>query len=856
MKKIALVSSESVHGVMAGIGIRFHQMASYLAGQDFKVSLFCPERTSETESIEKAGFKIKEFNRDIPGSELDEFDVVIAQGHYASLIAESNTSTPVVFDLCDPYLIENLAYHDEYSGEIYVNDRKEWRSQLLRGDYFLCATEGQKLFNLGWMMALDRFDPNEFQDNPTLSEVFRMVPSGVPEEIPDYRPLLPAKTDGIFRVLFGGIYDWYDPWTAVRAVEHTEGIQVVFVASPNPEQTPQRLFNEIHDYCQKCGYGSDRFLFIDWAPFDRRFDLVREVDLLAAPHVDSVETQLSLRSRYLEAMSVGCPVISTDGGEVAEIVRRIGGGLVVPHGEPHRLLEAIDSIQRSIASDSRAYDVSETIRQRYAWPRVLRPLSDICRNPERRNRPIRCVAHHVQPESSRPGDEEVLFSVVLPTFNRMDILPEVIDSLENQKQAPGFELIVVNDGSSDGTGQWLSKRSFVTRTRIIETANQGPANARSEALGLVSGSYVVLLGDDMVPDPFWLRNHYQAHKQRGFDANLAVIGHTDWHRDTRRSRFLDFLDSTGWQFGFDKIEDPENVTYNFFYGSNLSMRSALLKEHGFNKSFRYPAWEDIELGYRLSLSGLRIVYEAGARVAHSHQTSVARFTRRHWKTGYSAVGLCRLHPELQPLALPDGRSFRNAQSGFPRYVRFLLARILEPFPISIPDVWNLVLRDSYVSGVREALSDDGYECDGESTPQLLPLNFSGNSPLLKHATGRVDGERWLCEFGKHRAGRCVYGPYYEFHESRKLKVTFNLDFSDGSDCPVQATVDVYDGNNDAILSARHIKDVSGPLMADIEFDGCSGQLLEFRIFWHGKGDLAVNSITLDRRIPNGDRTQV
>src|SRR5690606_27849837 len=104
--------------------------------------------------------------------------------------------------------------------------------------------------------------------------------------------------------------------------------------------------------------------------------------------------------------------------------------------------------------------------------------------------------------------------------------------------------------------------------------------------------------------------------------------YTGWHPRMRRTPFLDYLNEQGLQFGYALIRDPEDVPFNFFYTSNLSLGRERLLAEPFDEGFPYPAWEDIETAWRLCRRGMRLVYEPRARVAHDHPTDFDRFAAR------------------------------------------------------------------------------------------------------------------------------------------------------------------------------------------------------------------------------------
>ena len=299
----------------------------------------------------------------------------------------------------------------------------------------------------------------------------------------------------------------------------------------------------------------------------------------------------------------------------------------------------------------------------------------------------------------------VEFSVVVPTFNRMDVLPEVLEALESQRQAPPYEILVIDDGSSDGTADFLAGRAFRVPARVVSQANAGPARARNAGVELARGQRVAFLGDDTVPSDGWLAAHARAWKERGGGEDLAVIGYTGWHPRMTLNPFLRYINEYGLQFGYALIDDPENVPFNFFYTSNLSLSRQWLVAEPFDLRFPYAAWEDIELSYRLFKRGLRLVYAAEATVAHDHPTDIVRFMNRQEKAGYSAIVFYALHPELGsfvgvgeggPPALPSGRRQR---------LRELLARLLQELPVKTPRLWEDVLRYHYIRGLHRAWAE-------------------------------------------------------------------------------------------------------------------------------------------------------
>jgi glycosyltransferase involved in cell wall biosynthesis len=292
------------------------------------------------------------------------------------------------------------------------------------------------------------------------------------------------------------------------------------------------------------------------------------------------------------------------------------------------------------------------------------------------------------------------FSVVIPTRNRLDLLSEVLDALQAQVQVGEFEVVVVDDGSSDGTWSWLQNHDFSLPFQCLNGGGRGPAAARNLGVRSANGERIAFLGDDTVPQPDWLAQHQAI----ASDDSVATLGQTKWHPRMPTSSFLDWLNEEGKQFGYSLISDPNKVEFPFFYSSNLTVSRHWLMEESFDEGFPNAAWEDIELGYRLlNARGLTLRYNKNALAWHDHPTSLRRFASRQRMVGRSAVYFARRHPDLAGwLGVPErppGRLRRAVEQLF--LLSFL--SLLEWSGWESKAQWELCLNGYYRIGVREAL---------------------------------------------------------------------------------------------------------------------------------------------------------
>jgi len=389
MTRIALVSSEPIRPKMAGIGIRYLELARRLPRYGFDVVLVSPAEPAETTALGLEA-PIRGFERGRLREILGDCQAAVAQGQLANDVLLEMPELPVAIDLYDPWLIENLTYADTLGFGPFRNDHATWVLQMSRGDFFLCSSEEQRTFYLGFLAALGRVNPERLAGDPDLDTLIAPVPFGVPDELPEHQPVLPPREPGEVRLLFGGLYDWYDPWTLLDALSLAEktGWRLFLIRNPNPESTPQRLMAEVEARCRQLGWlkdradRGDRVKILDWVPADRRYDLLRDVDLLVAPHRPSLETRLSLRTRFLDAMAAGCPVVTSAGGAMSRMLREHNAGWVVPPGDAPALAAALTEAVEDSAARERHQAGARELLTAFRWDRALAPLVRFCREPK------------------------------------------------------------------------------------------------------------------------------------------------------------------------------------------------------------------------------------------------------------------------------------------------------------------------------------------------------------------------------------------------------------------------------------------------------------------------------------------
>jgi GT2 family glycosyltransferase len=312
-------------------------------------------------------------------------------------------------------------------------------------------------------------------------------------------------------------------------------------------------------------------------------------------------------------------------------------------------------------------------------------------------------------------------SVVIPTYNRLDMLLRVLDALATQDDAPEYEVIVIDDGSTDATARVIGERaaagslrdkspaahsSLPARFVFQSQTNGGPGTARNHGVSLATGRFVVFIGDDTVPETRFLAEHARIHREADDDPLVACLGYTGWPPEGQVTAFMDYINDYGLQFGYKLIENGAIVPFNFFYTSNISIDRQLLGERPFDTSFPAAAWEDIELAYRLDGAGLKIRYNAGAVTRHYHPMTIDSFARRQYTVGKSGAIFYRKHPELGHfLGVHELPSRRPPTRGRLARLRHQ-ARLGERFRfLARNQIFETLMREHYLQGLRDGLNE-------------------------------------------------------------------------------------------------------------------------------------------------------
>jgi len=273
-------------------------------------------------------------------------------------------------------------------------------------------------------------------------------------------------------------------------------------------------------------------------------------------------------------------------------------------------------------------------------------------------------------------DPAPVMTVVIPTRDRIGTLRQTLSAYCEQSVAPdNFDMIIVDDGSQDGTVEELAnhRHEYPFRITVLTQSPAGPARARNRAIDQARGDLVLITGDDIVPHERMIEAHLNAHHANP-DPRVAVLGFVDWHPDLEVTDFMTYITQVdGQQFAYHHISNPHDVPFCYFYTCNVSLKTSFLRQSGlFSESFRYAACEDIELGFRLRQHGMRLIYVPDAVGYHLHPMDLDSFSQRQFRVGQMMALLLNLHPGILdvPPPLPPERTLEKIST-----VRSILERL-------------------------------------------------------------------------------------------------------------------------------------------------------------------------------------
>ncbi len=390
VSRVLIVANDVVARRMAGPGIRCWELGRALAADGHQVTLVGVGATD----LESSGLTVvaepgPAALEKLAGSQ----DVILLEG--LSLVrypALARAQVPLVVDLYDPFPIALLGQEEHRE----LGDREREDSQirgavrdlLHLGDYFICASETQRDLWQGSLLAEGRLNPLNWTRDPTFRQLIDVVPFGLPaapllERAPGPRFPLPGIGRRDLVLLWGGgIYNWFDPLTLIEAVGRLQdlepAVKLVFMSTTHPNAgIPPKMWmtGRARELADELGLTGQRVFFnSDWVPYEDRAKWLSAADCGVSTHFENAETHFAFRTRILDYLWAGLPIICTKGDHFAQLVERRQLGWTVPARDSAALEAAI----RELAADpDRRQQISKRVKdeaEQLTWGQTAAPL--------------------------------------------------------------------------------------------------------------------------------------------------------------------------------------------------------------------------------------------------------------------------------------------------------------------------------------------------------------------------------------------------------------------------------------------------------------------------------------------------
>ncbi|MEP6767384.1 MAG: hypothetical protein ABJC61_01855 [Acidobacteriota bacterium] len=386
-RRVVVLAPEPIRPRMAGMGIRALELARALQAEH-DVCLLVSNDPDEAAAV-AGGIPVQSAPPGALGAAAQGAHAAVVSGHAANWWFHQAPEVPVAVDLYDPFFVENLHYAPVLGEETARHDRATLALALARGDFYLCASPEQRLFYAGALYAAGRVGARNFPGDPELAGLIAEVPFGAPAEPAAGDPSRGRSAAGLPAggpiVLFGGVYDWYDPeillaaWPAI--LERQPQAKLLFFENPNPESTPQKVYARLLEKARAIDPRGASLFFSPWLPYASRADLYAAADLVVSISSPGLETDLAFRTRLLDAAWGGVPSVSVHGGSIARSLEEAGAGL---RAEPTAasIAASVSAFLSDAARRRSAGDAARRFAAARAWSRVAVPLLAWSRNPK------------------------------------------------------------------------------------------------------------------------------------------------------------------------------------------------------------------------------------------------------------------------------------------------------------------------------------------------------------------------------------------------------------------------------------------------------------------------------------------
>ncbi|HEX9117393.1 MAG TPA: glycosyltransferase, partial [Anaerolineae bacterium] len=390
--RLLIITHETIGPLMAGPGIRAWEMARALA-RHADITLAAPGSPQrEQPGLRVVGYDPQDLHLQALAPHLASADVVLAMGPlFARYRRLQDLGKPTIVDLYDPFELEKLAQAESAPAQprpgIDQDSRLSLQLEGAAGDFFLCASERQRDLWLGTLLASGRVNTVTYGQDPTLRNLIDVVPFGISEEAPRHdRNVLKGIVPGIAeddRVLLwnGGLWQWLDPLTLIdampRVLAERGDVKLYFAAGKHFDTdtvSEMPVYGQVRERSRELGLLDKHVFFGNWIPYDERGAYLLEADLAVSLHRPGLESRFASRTRLLDCIWAGLPVVAAEGDPIGERIGAHELGFLVPPGQPDVLAKVILAALGDQNLRERTAARSLALRSELAWDHCVQPI--------------------------------------------------------------------------------------------------------------------------------------------------------------------------------------------------------------------------------------------------------------------------------------------------------------------------------------------------------------------------------------------------------------------------------------------------------------------------------------------------
>lgn len=423
-RRVLIISPDRVGKQMAGPAIRCWELARALS-PEFDVTLATPQ----PDLFPSTQFRVVCYSLVDQGGVaqlVDVADVVIVTSYLVQAFPFLGTiDKPIVADIYAPFLLENIEQNSGLPASeqmtAYAYSRDVLGGLLSVGDFFLCASEKQRDFYLGMLAARGRVNPLTADQDKTMRRLIDVVPFGMQADAPEHtRSVLKGVTPGInaddkLLLWGGGIWDWFDPLTLLKAMveigKTRQDVKLFFMGAnhPHPEIVPRgKMARRTVEMAKELGLYDRTVFFGQWSGYEDRQNYLLEGDLGVSLHHDNLETRFSFRTRMLDYIWAGLPIVTSKGDSFGDLIQQYELGKVVDCGDVAGVADAILTVLDGEETREVYRARATQVIQQFVWNHAAEPLRRFCRQPALAPDRARAIAQdRAKPEAAVSDEPKV-----------------------------------------------------------------------------------------------------------------------------------------------------------------------------------------------------------------------------------------------------------------------------------------------------------------------------------------------------------------------------------------------------------------------------------------------------------------